>query len=137
MNPTKLCLTCLPLLAILGCADGPVSDGPAAPIPEQLGPPLTVAFTSTELRDACRIGTITRYADAGGTMHLSVPIRNAAQGDFTIDYRFSYFDAAHAVVDQPASWQTQTLHAGTFEYLDAVAPSPRAATFELAVRPAQ
>ena len=122
----------LPLAA--GCA-GPVSDGPAAPQLDPLGPG-PVSFTSTDLARSTFVGEITRRTDSNGILHVTVPIR-AVDYDQTVDTRFTFLDAAHALVDQPKSWQATTLHAGTFEYLEAAAPSPTARDFTLDIRPAQ
>ena len=141
MNAIKLgVVAMLPLLAaVAGCDGGggpPPSDGPAAALPERLAP-TQVNFTSTDLQQSTRVGTIARTIDGNGIMRLTVPIRAATDYDITVDYRFTYLDEGRAVVDQPASWQTKTLHAGTFEYLDGTAPSPRARDFQLDLRYAQ
>ena len=136
MNARTLALAALPLLALAGCGGGPdypPSDGPASPLAERLGP-MHVVFTSTDLAGATAVGTVTRTIDANGIMRLTVPVRDVADYDITVDYRFTYLDENRAVVDQPATWQTRTLHAGTFEYIDGAAPSPAARDFELDVR---
>ena len=138
MPARKLALvTLIPLLA--GCGGGggpPPSDGPAPAFPEQQAP-SQVSFTSTDLQQSCRVGTVTRTIDGNGIMRLTVPIRAITDFDLTVDYRFTYLDESRGVVDQPASWQARTLHAGTFETIDGVAPSPRARDFELDLRYAQ
>ncbi len=131
-------LALLPLLAAAGCGGDPPppSDGPAAAFPERLVP-QQVNFTSTALAQATRVGTVVKLIDGNGIMHLTVPIRAATDGDVTVDYRFSFVDENRAVVDQPAGWQTQTLHAGTFESIQGVAPSPQARDFTLDIRPSK
>ncbi len=139
MNVLKLGVAALlPLLcAVAGCNPGPPpSDGPAPGIPEELSSPQ-VNFTSTDLQRSTRIGTVTRTIDGNGIMHLTVPVRAVTDSDITVDYRFTYLDENHALVDQPAGWQAQTLHAGTFEYIQGNAPSARARDFALDLRYAQ
>ena len=138
MNALKIGLALVPLLALAGCGgvDRPPSDGPAAASPEPLAP-MQVVFTSTDLARSTAVGTITKTIDGNGIMHLTVPVRDATDGDITIDYRFTYLDENRAVIDQPASFTARTLHAGTFEYLNGDAPSARARDFELDVRYAQ
>jgi hypothetical protein len=132
-------LSTFTLLAVLaaGCNSGPPpADGPAPAIPEDAAP-TQVNFNSTDLQQSIRIGTVVRTIDGNGIMHLTVPVRAVTEYDLTVDYRFTYLDESRALVDQPASWQARTLHAGTFEYIQATAPSPRARDFVLDLRHAQ
>ena len=136
MHLPKIAFTPFVLLALAGCAGAPVSDGPAPALPDQMAPPQ-VSFTSYGLRDAFRFAPITRTVDPNGIVHLTVALRDVAGEDIPLDYRFTWLDDQRAVVDQPASWQTQTTHAGAYDVITAVAPSPRATDFRLDFRPAQ
>ena len=136
MKLIPLAIALLPL-SFIGCgSEPPPSDGPASPMGEGMGP-MHVVCTSTALARSTAVGPIVRTTDAAGLMHLSVPIRAVTDGDITVNYRFTFTDANHASVDEPVGWQTRTLHAGTFEHVDGVAPSPQAADFELDLRYAQ
>jgi hypothetical protein len=135
MKPLALGFAALSLWAVGCAAPPPASDGPVAPQSDRLHP-MPVVFTNSDLAAQTYVGTITKTIDQAGLMHLTVPIR-AVGYDVTIDYRFTYRDGTGAYIDEPTSWQTRTLHAGTFESIEGVAPSPQGKEFELDVRPAQ
>lgn len=118
-------------MLLTGCVKPPV-QGRLDPFPAD-----QIHFASKSLRDETAVGTPLVSRDTeGNLLHVTVPIRSASNYDLHIDYRVTFFDKNHQVINQ-TGWFTRTFTANTPDQIRVTSTSPRAADFQVDFRYAQ
>ncbi len=124
-------LTCslLVFLTITGC-------GVKAPIEGRQDPYAMsqIMFASKDLRNDTAVSAPSVSRDeAGGILHVTVPIRAATNRQLNIDYRTTFFDRNGQQISQ-TSWTSKTLSPNVPDRIVVNSMGPTAADFEIAFR---
>ncbi len=126
----KFAAVLLPLLPLTGCIMG---DSPAMVRADKYAP-QQVVFASQELADGIAVGKIERTFDSAEIMHLTIPLRAVTDLGLSIDYRITWFDDNHNIVDAPTGWQTKMLTPGIWEEIRSNSASTHAKDFTMDIR---
>src|SRR5690348_13467251 len=113
------------LLLVIGC-------GVKAPIEGRHDPyqSAQINFASEDLRTDTAVGTPVLSRDAGGLLHIAVPIRAATDKQLYVDYRVTFFDRNGTQISQ-TGWIQKTLAPNVFDQITANSTSPQAADFQM------
>jgi uncharacterized protein YcfL len=129
MRYAILLCTLLPsALLVVGCSVRPPIEGREDPYKSS-----QIHFDSDELRRDTAVGTPVVVRDEYGLLHVSVPVRSAIDKQLYVDYRVSFFDQNHMVLDQ-MSWAHKTLAANTPDQIQFVSADKRAVDFQIDFR---
>ena len=118
----------LALFASTGCVKPPIEgrqDPYAAP---------QIAFASKDLRNNTAVGApAVSRDDAGGILHISVPIRAATNQQLYVDYRTTFFDRNGQQISQ-TGWTRKTLAPNVPDRIVVNSMGPSASDFQLDLR---
>jgi uncharacterized protein YcfL len=120
-------LLILSALALTGCVNPPI-QGRADPYG-----PSQVMFDSTALRNDTAIGQPIVSRDQFNLLRVTLPIRSAISKQLYVQYRVTFFDMNHTVLEQQ-SWMTRTLTANTPDQIDVHSTSNQAVDFQIDLR---
>lgn len=121
-------LLLLSVMALGGCGVNAPIEGRADPFA-----PAQVHFDSDEIRRDTAIGQPVITRDEFGLLHVTLPIRSAVSLQLHVQYRVSFFDRNHGLLDQQ-SWIDKTLTANTPDQVDVNSVDKRAADFQIDFR---
>ena len=121
-------LLLLSLITLAGCGVNAPIEGRADPYA-----PAQVHFDSDEIRRDTAIGQPIVTRDEFGLLHVTLPIRSAVNLQLHVQYRVSFFDRSHGLLDQQ-SWSDKTLTANTPDQIDVNSVDKRAADFQVDFR---
>jgi hypothetical protein len=115
-------------LVVSGCVKPPIEgrqDPYAAP---------QIAFASKDLRNKTAVDTPSVSRDeAGGILHITVPIRAATDLQLYVDYRTTFFDRNGQQISQ-TGWTRKTLAPNVPDRIVINSMGPSAADFQLDLR---
>ncbi len=121
-------LLAVALFVSTGCVKPPIEgrqDPYAAP---------QIAFASKDLRNNTAVDTPSVSRDeAGGILHITVPIRAATNKQLYVDYRTTFFDRNGQQISQ-TGWTRKTLAPNVPDRIVVNSMGPSAADFQLDLR---
>lgn len=117
----------LVLLAIAGCVTPPIQGRQDPYVPPQ------VTFAESRLARSTAIGTPVLTRDAGGILHVQVPIRSTLNRQLIIDWRATFFDRDGQVVWK-TDWKDKTLAPHVPDEIQFNSTTAQAADFQLDLR---
>ena len=119
----------VPVVAtVIGCAVRPPIEGRDDPYDA-----AQIHFDSNRLRNDTAVGRPIVSRDEFGLLHVTLPFRSAIDKQLHVQYRVSFFDRAHALLDQQG-WQDKTLTANTPDQIDFNSVDKRAVDFQIDFR---
>ncbi len=129
---TRLLPASLLLLAIFsGCVKAPIEGRQDPYAPSQ------IMFASKDLRNNTAVSAPSVSRDeAGGILHITVPIRAATNKQLYVDYRTTFFDRNNQQISQ-TGWTRKTLAPNVADRIVVNSMGPNAADFQIDVRYAQ
>ncbi len=92
-----------------------------------------VHFDSDELRKDTAISAPIVARDEFGLLHVTLPVRSAINRQLHVQYRVTFFDLNHMVLDQ-YSWTDKTLTANTPDHIQFNSVDKRADDFQVDFR---
>ncbi len=132
-------LAALPLILLsvlfLGCETPDISPayGLGDPYPAPLNDPQ-ISVVSPDLRPWLLFHTATVVRKTARPMEVQIPVRNAAQRMYLIDYRVLFYDASGMELQPPMGWQMVSLEPKQVVYLKANAMDAAAESYRLEVK---
>ncbi len=129
---TRLLAPSLLVLALLICS----GCGVKAPIEGRQDPYASsqIMFASKSLRNDTAVNTPSVSRDeAGGILHITVPIRAATNLQLYIDYRTTFFDRNGQQISQ-TGWTRKTLAPNVSDRIVVNSMGPTAADFQIDLR---
>ncbi len=126
---TRLLPASLLLLAILsGCVKAPIEGRQDPYAPSQ------IMFASKDLRNNTAVSAPSVSRDeAGGILHITVPIRAATNKQLYVDYRTTFFDRNNQQISQ-TGWTRKTLAPNVPDRIVVNSMGPTAADFQIDLR---
>jgi len=109
--------------------------GPIEPREDPAGWPQ-IQIADRDLRNRIVVRRPQIMQDEAGLMFVTVPVRSTTERQLTIEYRATFFDRNHEVI-QETTWFPKTLPPFTQETLTLNSTSPRADDFQFDIRPAK
>lgn len=88
---------------------------------------------SRQLQLDTAVGNPIRSRDAGGLLHVVVPIRSVIDRQLHVQYRVRFFDRNRSIVSE-IGWTDKTLTANTPDQIEANSSGPDAQDFEVHLR---
>lgn len=127
---TRLLAPSLLVLGILaGCGVKPPIEGRQDPYA-----PAQINFASKSLRNDTAVSAPSVARDeAGGILHVTVPIRAATNQQLYIDYRTTFFDRNNQQISQ-TGWTRKTLAPNVPDRIVVNSMGPTAADFQIDLR---
>jgi len=89
-----------------------------------------IHFNSYELQRDVVVGDPTTSRDDAGILHIIVPVRSIIDRQLYVQYRVTFFDRNHNIVNQ-IGWTDKTLTANTPDQIDANSTSAAAVDFHV------
>jgi hypothetical protein len=123
-----LSLALVSLFVVAGCGVTPPIQGRQDPYA-----PPQVTFTDPDLSRLTAVGTPVLTRDAGGILHVQVPIRSTGDRQMIIDWRATFFDRNGAVLWK-TDWTDKTLSPHVPDQIQFNSTTSQAADFQLDLR---
>ncbi len=124
----KYAVMLVSLAALAGCGVRPPIEGRQDPYLA-----AQVHFDSDELRNDTAVSTPIVARDEFGLLHVTLPIRSAVDKQLHVQYRVTFFDLNHMMLDQ-YSWIDKTLSANTPDQIQVNSVDKRADDFQIDFR---
>lgn len=119
------------LVTLTGCVKPPIEGRQDPYTPSQ------IMFASKDLRNDTAVSAPSVSRDeAGGILHISVPIRAATNRQLSIDYRTTFFDRNGQQISQ-TGWTAKTLAPNVPDRIVVNSMGPTAADFQIDLRHAK
>ena len=109
--------------------------GVRPPIEGRLDPyqPKQVHFAESSLKHETAVGEPAVARDENGLVYVTVPIRSETNKELYVDYRVTFYDRNHQVLNQ-TSWYTKVLSPKVPDQIMVNSMSPRAEDFQIDFR---
>ena len=127
MNRLMLIPLSLAIMAV-GCGVRPPIEGRLDPYQ-----PKQVHFDSNSLKHETAVGEPAVARDENGNVYITVPIRSETNKELYVDYRVTFFDRNHQVLNQ-TSWFTKVLTPKVPDQIMVNSMTPRADDFQIDFR---
>jgi len=127
------------LSLLLAACESP-SPAPPAGMGDVYPAPLNdpqISVLSPALRDWLAFSPAVVIRQPGRPLHVQVPVRNLAQRQYLIDYRFLFYDVNGTELEPTMGWTFAALQPKQILRLKAKALDDRAETYRLEVKWAQ
>lgn len=124
----KYAVVLVSLFLLTGCGVNPPITGRQDPYAAD-----QVHFDSDELRKDTAISAPIVARDEFGLLHVTLPVRSAINRQLHVQYRVTFFDLNHMVLDQ-YSWTDKTLTANTPDQVQFNSVDKRADDFQVDFR---